>query len=65
MPQFTYGEDNGIRFRELLRIKSIDAKYLESKMALRFHISRQNICKAANQSNKCMFLAPLNFLACS
>lgn len=65
MPQFTYGEDNGIRFRELLRIKSVDAKYLESRLALMFYISRQNIRKAENQSNKYMFLAPLNFLACS
>lgn len=65
MPQFTYGEDNGIRFRELLRIKSVDAKYLESRLALTFYISRQNIRKAENQSNKYMFLAPLNFLACS
>lgn len=61
VPWFTYWENNGFYLRELLGIKSTCAKYLESKPALRFCVSRQKIGKAENQSNKYMVLAPFEF----
>lgn len=63
VPWFTYWENNGFYLRELLGIKSTRAKYLKSKPALRFCVSRQKIGKAEHQSNKYMVLAPLNFRA--
>lgn len=65
VPRFTYWENNGFYLTELLGIKSTHAKYLESKPALRFCVSRQKIGKAEKPSNKYMVLAPLNFLASS